>query len=348
MKKSLLALAALGAFAGAALAQSSVTLSGIVDAGVARVGTQVGTATTHSWNMQPSQSGYSAFTISGREDLGGGMSAFFLLNHRFRIQNGNTRGTTNGNTAATTATFWRNTAVGLAGGFGDVRLGRILMPLQDMDAGFDPFATGTVGSVYSGGINATLRANSAIYYRSPSLSGFSVHAAIAAGKGQIAEEHGGGLAGANTPTASLNSERPIGASVRYAAGPLNVGLAYDRNTADLKTTGVYGAYDFGIFKLLGAFEKGDNFTATAAGVAEDLKFFSIGLTAPFGPVLLRTGYARINSDLALRDGSKFGFGGDYRLSKRTNLYATLGKSSGDRFTAAQKKTAFDVGVTHRF
>ncbi|MDP1690755.1 MAG: porin [Burkholderiaceae bacterium] len=355
MKKSLLALAALGAFAGAASAQSSVTLSGIVDAGVARVGT----ATGHDWRMQPSQSGYSAFTISGREDLGGGMSAFFLLNHRFRIQNGNTRGTTNADATELT-TFWRNTAVGLAGGFGDVRLGRILMPLQDMDAGFDPFATGTVGSVYSGGINATLRANNAIYYRSPKLGGLSVHAAIAAGEGQIAGEHGGGLAGAVTPTAQLNRERPLGASVRYAAGPLNVGLAYDRNTADLKTTGVYGAYDFGIFKLLGAFEKGDTFRGSAAapGVAEDLKFFSIGLTAPFGPVLLRTGYARLNSDrnLCLNgaagtsacDGNKFGFGGDYSLSKRTNLYATAAKSSGNRFTVAQKKAAFDVGVTHRF
>ena len=62
----------------------------------------------------------------------------------------------------------------------------------------------------------------------------------------------------------------------------------------------------------------------------------------------RSRYIRVNSSLARRDGSKLGFGGVYNLSKRTNLYATLGKSSGDRFTAAQKKAAFGLGVTHRF
>ena len=57
MKKSLLALAVLGAFASAASAQSSVTLSGRVDAGVIRSNNQ--------WSMGGSQSGYNAFTLSG-------------------------------------------------------------------------------------------------------------------------------------------------------------------------------------------------------------------------------------------------------------------------------------------
>jgi predicted porin len=349
MKKSLLALAVLGAFASAASAQSSVTLSGIVDAGVRRTGT----ATGYDWGLGGSQSGYNAFTLSGREDLGGGMAAFFSLNHRFTINAGTV------NSAG--STFWRNTAVGLAGPFGDVRLGRILMPLQDMNGGFDPFATGTVGSTHTGGITATIRANSAIYYRSPNLGGLTVHAAIAAGEGQLQAETANAF-GQAAPSSKFigNGQRPVGFNLRYAAGPLNVGVAYDRNAADFKTTGVYGSFDLGVAKLMAQFEKGDSST-TSGAFLEDIKNFSIGATIPLGPVLIRTGYLRSDSNLnrcanglpsvagtGNCDATKFGFGGDYNLSKRTNLYATVGKSSGNRLTAAQKKAAFDLGVTHRF
>jgi predicted porin len=357
MKKSLLALAVLSAFAGAASAQSSVTLSGIVDAGVRRVGTASG----HDWQLGQSQSGYSAITFSGREDLGGGMYAFFALNHRFNINNGtaNSESNTCFNNAANPLpsptpavctgvnTFWRNTAVGLGGGFGDVRLGRILMPLQDMNGGFDPFATGTVGSTHTGGITATIRANNAIYYRSPSLGGLSVHVAIAAGEGQLQGETRNAF-GSVAPRGALgDQERPIGLSVRYAAGPINVGLAYDKNFADIKTIGAYASFDFGFMKLMGQFEKGDS-SNLGGTLLENQKNYSIGVRAPLGPVTILAGYLRSDSDLDNRDASKFGLGAEYSLSKRTNLYTNVGKSSGDRLSTAAKKTAFDVGITHRF
>lgn len=361
MKKSLLALAVLSAFAGAASAQSSVTLSGIVDAGIRRVGVASGTGTDTDWQVGGSQSGYNAITFSGREDLGGGMYAFFSLNHRFNINNGTVNSA--GNTCAGTVaagtpncsavnTFWRNTAVGLGGGFGDVRLGRILMPLQDMNGGFDPFATGTVGSTHTGGITATIRANNAVYYRSPNLGGVSIHAAIAAGEGQLQGETANAF-GSVAPRGALGGqERPIGVSVRYAAGPINVGLAYDKNYADIKTIGAYASFDFGFMKLMGQFEKGDssNNAGTAIGGQEfeNMKNFSIGLRAPLGPVTILAGYLVAKSDVDNRDAKKFGLGAEYSLSKRTNLYTNVGKSSGDRLTDAQKKVAFDVGVTHRF
>ena len=148
MKKSLLALAVLGAFAGAASAQSSATLSGVLDAGI--------NGNSNDWKLGGSQSGYNAFTISGREDLGGGMSAFFLLNHRFRINDGKSNTSTGNPGDASNTVFWRNAWVGLAGNYGDVRLGRILMPLQDMNGGFDAFDTGYVGSTHTGGATATV------------------------------------------------------------------------------------------------------------------------------------------------------------------------------------------------
>lgn len=344
MKWSLIALATLSAVAGSASAQSSVTLSGFVDAGIRRVGAATGGG---DWQMGGSGSSFNRFILSGREDLGGGMSAIFSLQHRFNVNNGTTGGTTF-NQPANANVFWRESWVGLEGGFGDVRLGRILMPLQDMNGGFEPWAVSTVASVHTGGINATIRGNNVIYYRSPSMGGLSAHAAIAAAEGQLNAENGSGFAGSITPAGLVNRERPIGFNVRYAAGPINLGVAYDRNSADMKTTGLYGSYDFGVFKLMGQFEKGDNFTTAAGTVTEDLKNLSIGVTAPMGPVELRAGYLRTNSNRASRDGSKFGLGGFYKLSKRTGLYADVGKTTGDRFTAAQKRAAFDIGVRHAF
>jgi predicted porin len=378
MKKTLLALAVLSAFAGAASAQSSVTLSGSLDAGLRRVAVAgAGTGTVNDWRVAGSQSAYNNFTLSGVEDLGAGARAFFTLNHRFTLNNGVDNGfSVNGGAVpvagAAPEPFWRNAFVGIGGGFGDVRIGRILMPLQDMNGGFDAFNIGTVATLHTQGINATNRANNALSYRSPNLGGVSVMISAAANEGQLQNE-----IGANAPfgyfaaTNQMNTKRPMGVNVRYAAGPVNVGFAYDKNSADMKTIGVYGSFDFGRVKLMGQFEKGDNYTAKAPVILrttpdENVKAFSLGLTAPLGPVLLRTGVEKIKGTginggptLTNRGATKFGFGGDYILSKRTNLYTDIGKWSGNRvrtavtgspgvFNTAAQKVQFDFGVTHKF
>jgi predicted porin len=84
MKKSLFAIAAVTAFAGAAQAQSSVTVYGIIDAGYVGANERVGGPAGNSIKVQNSTFGQSAQSSSrlgfrGTEDLGGGMSAFFTL-----------------------------------------------------------------------------------------------------------------------------------------------------------------------------------------------------------------------------------------------------------------------------
>jgi predicted porin len=345
MKKSLLALAVLSAFAGTASAQSSVTLSGIVDAGVKALG--------DDFSLGGSQSGYNSFTISGREDLGGGMTAFFLLNYRFNIGNGQSN-TATGN-AALPQSFWRNSWVGLGSSFGDVRMGRILMPLQDMNGGFDAFDTGYAGSTHTGGLMATVRANNAIYYRSPNWGGFSFHAAIAAAEGQYITETSGsfaaGGAGYSIPTASLNRERPSGFSVRWAGGPFNVGAAYDTNTGDYSTLGIYGSWDLGFMKLMAQYESGDLSTATSAAgvVTEEADIFSISAKIPMGAFTWKIGYVDLSSSKAGGDAYKFGLGGEYALSKRTSLYSNIGQAGGDRpNNTTAEDLRFDIGITHRF
>jgi predicted porin len=325
MKKSLLALAVLSAFAGAASAQSSVTLSGRVDAGVIRSNGQ--------WSMGGSQSGYNALTFSGREDLGGGMNAFFTLNHRFRINTGEV------NNPGGASNFYRNVFVGLGGGFGDVRLGRMLMPLQEWNGAFDAFDTGYVSSTHTGGINATVRATNAIYYRSPSLGGLFVHAAIAAGEGQINGECGCGV--------GATSERPVGFAVGYAGGPFRAVLAYDRNGVKEKTWGLYGGYNAGFANFMAQYEKGDK----ALG-ALDVARWSLSAKVPLGAVTFKAGYTKWSDE----DVKKLGVGLQYDLSKRTNLYTDVGKLSGDgtilgatpAARSDNKKAKFDIGVTHAF
>lgn len=318
MKKTLLALAALSAFAGAASAQSSVTLSGGIDAAIQR---QNG-----DWNMSTGNSGRTNFTLSGREDLGGGMYAFFAFNHRFSQNTGQI------NTSGPSGIFWRQTWVGLGGAFGDVRLGRMLPVLQEYNGGFDPFGTETIGSTHTGGLNAGIagnaRINNAIYYRSPSLGGLQVHANIAAGDQNV-------LTGT---TLSGGSERPVGLGVIYAAGPLRVAAAYDRNALDQKTKGLYGAFNFGFMELMGQWEDGDISATT------DVTVWSIGARVPLGAAVAKVGYRR-NSDLEQR---KIAAGLDYSLSKRTIVYTDVAKQSGDGFSSLAKKTQFDVGVWHKF
>jgi predicted porin len=307
MKKSLLALAVLSAFAGAASAQSSVTLSGGVDLGLVR---QNG-----AWNMQTAGSGRSALNFSGNEDLGGGMRAFFNLNHRFNPNNG---------TVNETVRHYRQLWVGLGGGFGEVRLGRFLPPLQTMNGNYDPFGTETVGSTHTGGLGAgsggSARNSNQIEYISPSLGGLQLRGSIAA-----ADENGG-------------AERPIGFSVGYGGGPVSVGVAYDRNGADLKTVGLYGSFNAGFATFMAQFEKGDLSAST------DTKHYSIGAKVPLGNATLKAGFSKFTTE----ELKKLGIGLDYNLSKRTQLYTDIGKTSGDGASVNLKKTRFDVGIFHKF
>ncbi len=98
MKKSLIALAAMGAFAGAAQAQSSVTLYGVVDANIEYVN-NVGVVPTaaNGFNRGPAHSvarmdpgglSGSRWGLRGTEDLGGGLKALFVLESGFSSDTG--------------------------------------------------------------------------------------------------------------------------------------------------------------------------------------------------------------------------------------------------------------------
>ena len=178
MKKSLIALAVLAA-SGAAMAQSSVTLFGIVDATYAYGSGSVAN------KSQLTNSGYNSSRLGfrGVEDLGGGMSASFWLEAGVNNDNGSGGTTSTNNQGASGVTggggltFNRRSTVSLNGGFGEVRLGRDYTPQFWNLTVFDPFGTNGVGTTQtlnsSLGGPTTIRASNSIGYFLPgNLGGF--------------------------------------------------------------------------------------------------------------------------------------------------------------------------------
>ncbi|HQC97944.1 MAG TPA: porin [Aquabacterium sp.] len=330
MKKSLIAFAALATIAGAASAQSSVTLYGRVDLSVGKyAGTDAKTMTNGSG---------SRFGVRGVEDLGGGMSAFFNIEHRF---NADTGAQTNGaipasstSNAAPGGRFWfGRSLVGLQGSFGKISLGREYTTafLQSQLAA-DPWGWDTVVSQGSlndkltGGLIARVRNDSSVTYNF-SAAGFSVGA-------QIAEA---------TDTISNFQKRPVNFAVNYAAGPFSVGVAHERTgevAADKANwTTLTGTFNLGMVKLGALYGDGN----TAAGA--DHKSYMLTAVAPMGQGEFRASYGRLKDETNNITAAKgLALGYHYALSKRTTLYTDYVRNTA----LADNKTGYDFGIKHNF
>lgn len=337
MKKSLLALAVLGAFAGAASAQSSVTLYGRVDLSVNK---GVGSAQKGIGNGSGSR-----FGVRGVEDLGGGTSAFFNIEHRFNADTGasqNFPATNAGTGAATTSNrFWGGRSiVGLQGGFGKITLGReyttafLGSQLVADPWGWDTVVSATPGSglnqALTGGAIAIVRNDSSVTYNF-AASGFSFGA-------QIAEA---------TDAINTFQKKPVNFSLGYAAGPLAVGMGYERTgqegVAAAKWTTFHGSYDLGAVKLGGLIGTGN--TATN----QKHKSWMLSAVAPMGQGELRASYGKLTADPAGApakfDAAKgFAVGYHYALSKRTTVYTDFVRNTA----APTEKTGYDFGIKHNF
>ncbi|WP_244814021.1 porin [Caballeronia sp. Lep1P3] len=205
MKKTLMVAALTGVFATAAHAQSSVTLYGLIDAGITYTNNQGG----HSnWKETSGSVNGSRWGLRGAEDLGGGLKAIFTLENGFSIANG-----TLGQGGRE---FGRQAFVGLSSNqFGAVTLGRQYDSVVDF---LGPLAL--TGTQYGGtqfahpfdndNLDNTFRVNNSVKYTSANYAGFKLGAQY--GFSNAA----GGF--------SNNREYSVGASYNY--GPLNIAGAY--------------------------------------------------------------------------------------------------------------------------
>ena len=386
MKKSLIALATLAAVSGTAFAQSTVTISGVLDVGVRN--TSKVAAGVAKLGVTAGNNNRVAFGVS--EDLGGGLKALANAQMRFDPTTGTTEAA-NGRPL-----FQGETRVGLAGGFGTVMLGRGLTALQLPNGGnSDPWGVTTAaGSVYAAGFATDYaaggegRIDQGIWYTTPTVGGFTLSAtmsprkvttaavAAAAAVADTATKQGTSEVAAAAATASKTSQS---INLTYAAGPLVIGVGNERNRANDTITQVYGNYNMGFAKLFAsnATIKGGTaaeqaaagpFAATAAAVntgtaprqvaaGGEIKNWTVGATVPMGAATIRVGYSGWNGSGAVgqQDDTKFGLGVKYDLSKRTFIYSDVAKQTRKNFTgtaaAGRDNTSvqlFDLGLAHSF
>ncbi|CAG1015090.1 Outer membrane porin protein 32 [Burkholderiaceae bacterium] len=330
MKKSLLALAVLGAFAGAATAQSSVTIYGSVDLAVAKsnggtAGNNGGPAgASKAWTLQ--QSNGNRLGFRGNEDLGGGLSAQFQIEHRFTADDGNAANP-----------FWagRSYVQLTSASAGSLYLGREYTPAFWPAVKSDPFGwdgVGQLGSYMWAGYlspanpNGGVRSSNTVGYKSPKMGGLTFNGAVG-----LSETTGAG--------------RNNGFNVEYGAGPIYAAMGYEKITdgaADGQGVVNFALhYDFGMAKVMGYFAKAN----ILAGGDTDSKFYSIAALAPMGSGNLKVAYGRLDADVDAVDRKKFAIGYDHRLSKRTNVYADLGLT---RAPGRTNNNTFALGVKHTF
>ncbi|KNZ34139.1 MAG: hypothetical protein AD742_01620 [Methylibium sp. NZG] len=339
MKKSLLALAVLGAFAGAASAQSSVTIYGVMDLAITKGngGTSSnpgGNGLSEAYIMK--QSAASRLGFRGTEDIGGGWSAQFQIEHRFTPDDGNAA-----------AIFWAgrsyvqltNSAVG------SLYMGREYTPAFWPAVKTDPFGWDGVGQI-NGSQWALYRANPGAGVRTPNTVGFKTRSF-------------GGLTVQGAVGLSENgatSGRNMGFNVEYSGGPIYAGLGFETIKegpvafADDQVINFGFSYDLGFIKPMIHVASAE----TGAGVKIKSRDIMFGLTAPIAGGKLKFAVDRLDGDtsagnttLANSQRTKIGIGYDYPLSKRTNVYADYGQGKSD-FAGATVNRAAAVGVKHTF
>lgn len=361
MNKNIFAAAALAACAGAASAQSGVTIYGTVDAGIVREGG----GRFGSVNKLSSGVGtYSRLGFRGMEDLGGGLSGIFTLESGFRVDTGEQ--------AEAGSLFNRQAYLGLKSPFGTVTLGRQNTPYHNtlVQVG-DPFGTGFAGTSRNlfPDWSTNVRASNVLMYSAPETMGFTGDVMYSPG-----EQAG-----------SVTAGRQTGASVGYTSGPLNVRFAYNNKNFDIAAApGIAPAtrgtgnnkllaanFDFRVVKAYVAYEIDKGFNSSPLGnnsnpfgyvvapvASTDAREWLVGLTAPIGTGTLMASVMRKNDRTFLnQDARAWGVGYLYPLSKRTHLYTAYGRidnRNGAGYTVANNTEAgtgdhaVNLGVRHSF
>jgi predicted porin len=345
-----------GVVAGAALfstslyAQTGIQLYGIADAGVeyvnkVRIGT-TGSETGRVVRLQSGNAASSRFGFRGREDLGGGLTAQFVLENGFSIDDGTM--------SQGGRLFGRQAFVGLGGRFGEIQAGRETTAVYDFGLVFDPisparYAAPIFDAAFVG------RADNALKYVG-TFGGLNIRAQYSFGfDGLIA--NGGEVPGA------FRVGKEAGAHVDYALGNFVVGAAYDRqngtsiatqeNTNERKLIGA--TVNLKPVKLFAAYQRQ---TVKTPATSTDTNFYWVGAqyNATSALALSTAAYFRDPEGTANRS-TMLTLLASYALSKRTDIYsqaafmknqdtATLGM--GGAVTPGSNQTGVTLGVRHRF
>ena len=352
MKKSLLAVAVLSAFAGAASAQSSVTIYGLVDLAVTKGngGTAPNVAAnglSEAYNMKQSSS--SRLGFRGNEDMGGGLSAQFQIEQRFTPDNGQASNPLYGGRSYVQVSH---------SAAGSIYMGREYGAEFWPAVKTDPFGWDGVGQISSMQYAnfTTVNQQSAGCTPPPAApvvsncEGSSVRTSNTGGyrgkfgpvSAQLAVSLGEGVATAG---------RAVSGNLEYAGGPIYVGVGIADITGGAadghRLVNIGGAYDFGVVRPILYFAQ----SKTGAAGTITGQNVMVALTAPIGPGKLKFAWARTDPNTAggaVNDEvTKIGVGYDYSLSKRTNVYVDYGRGTSQN-AALTTNQAVAVGMKHTF
>jgi len=365
MKKSLLAVAAIGAFASAAQAQSSVTVYGILDVGFSGTSANTGTTKTQTTGFSGTGSEQtSRLGFKGNEDLGGGTSAFFTAEFALTPTEYNLSGNNSGGLAN------RQTFVGLAKkGIGQAAIGTQYMPIHTAVGRTDPgqqnnmlgnviYVTNSTQGTAQTTVAYTVRVNNAITFQSERIAGAQLNAIYNNNNTDSTASNGIGGTGGKT----INNAWGLGAN--YIWTNLNVDAVYQVTNqlttsstseilpasattsvtpnllgTNIKSTEAYAGatYNFGILTAYAQY-----ISRKISGQWNPEQFIKrsaqqIGVRSFVTPTIevwASGGMGKYDGNTAQTvstSPSSMGFtgyqvGSNYLLSKRTNLYAIFGST----------------------
>jgi predicted porin len=356
------------AVSGAAVAQSTVSIDGILDAGYQALdykGTKVnGVANNGAATSQ--------INFRGTEDLGGGLKATFRVetdwhttSNRGNTGAGSTPVTGGDTTVAAASTFGNGEIrVGLNGGFGAVDLGAVNYNTLGTYLTGQPFGTAIGSGFRALAINdaqavSAVRSDNSIKYVSPNFSGLTVSLYTAAKQTKAIATTANQSTSFSTSMGAFDMQGTNEIGVNYANGPIAASFSnLKQNYKDVgtgstvSTVNTFGAnYTMGAAKLFALYQTNETDTKST-----DNKYMSVSASYAMGAT---TVMAQAGS-LENKSGQKSdmtSLGANYALSKRTTVYARYENiddkagvvaNPGSLTTVGSKRTRTGLGVIHTF
>ena len=355
MKKSLMAVALVGAFAGVAHAQTAVQIYGTIDAGVQKRSGQ---------SLSIGKRASNTLGFKGTEDLGNGLKALFQLEIRYEPDTGTFESNSR-------PLFQGQSRVGLQGDFGMVRIGRGLTPYQETVGAFEPFhalphqAGFYTDLAVAGYTSAPLdpvgssnnRWANAFWYNSPVISGFQLNTAIATkeNNGAPAVIGRGTAAAPQYPVGAEASSNPFSVTGTYNNGPAALMIGYERNAIESKVMSLGASFNVTPeLKLmaLASRQEQDN----TRFFNDRTKAWVIGANYTMGAGKFLAGYGQKDPDDYIKT-KQMSLGYEYSLSKRTYVYIDASRKDGPQgsfntYTGVASPDAkvnfYTIGVNHSF
>ena len=382
MKKSLLALALLGAFTASAFAEPSVTLYGRIDTGLVYTHKNLDNTagSTDTFSMDSGVTTGSRWGLKGSEDIGNAKVGF-VLESGFNSDDGTSGQNTSGQN---NRLFDREAQVNISGAYGTLYAGRIATVVSDSgsigylgDVSAFPSAFSIVGNQQGSTGSAYARYDNTLAYETPTFGGLQ-GAIMYSFKGDTQSDDD------SIKKARENSgdaDRYLAAGLRYKAGKAAVVLTgdmtmYGNHAANYGNVDngysfiLGGNYDFGVAKafakvtyfdnqmnVLDSFSLIKDARALSTPQALALKGWGAELSTAvpaFGGTFLGTVGYRDAKDV---DNGSYKFkrwnaavGYSYAFSKRTSVYAAAGyaqeKSNAQDRKASTAQAGF--GLVHKF